>query len=136
MFAGRKQHYEQALRDYPRGALVGECRLGLARAAEVVGDVAEAKRFYEFVAQQPANPLAPEASLRLGTLLYRQRELPAAIEQLRPSPCRSLLLRSARLRGTGWGGRSRIKTTRNPRLRFGNEDLPRTPRIRSRRRLR
>jgi TolA-binding protein len=83
-FREAQTRYEQALREHPQGALAGECRLGLARAAEALGDFAEAERFYRFLAEQSSQPLAPEARLRLGMLLYHHREPSAAIHELQP----------------------------------------------------
>lgn len=82
--AAAQANYQQALKAFPAGALTGECRLGLARVAEEQGDVREAQRFYEFVAQRNQQPLADDAKLRLGRLLHRQRDFTSAIPQLEP----------------------------------------------------
>lgn len=77
-------NYQSALKSYPAGALSGECRLGLARIAQQEGDLVEARRFYEFLAQRTDTAAAAEARLRLGQLLYHQRDLARAKGYLEP----------------------------------------------------
>lgn len=76
--------YQRSLQQSPGGALASDCRLGLARAAEELGDLGEAERFYRFLAERADEPLALEARLRWGRLLYRQQKYAEAAEQLRP----------------------------------------------------
>jgi TolA-binding protein len=77
-------NYQLALKKFPGGPLSAECRLGLARIAEQNGDLGEARRFYEFLAERGRTSAAVEAKVRLGQLLYQQREFAAAAQYLEP----------------------------------------------------
>lgn len=83
-YKAAQRAYEQALKSFPAGPLSAECRLGLGRAAEELGQPAEARRFYQFLAERDDLASASEAKLRLGRLYYRQQEFTDASEYLKP----------------------------------------------------
>jgi TolA-binding protein len=75
--------YETALRLYPHGRHANPCRLGLAKSLQMQGADAEAMRFYEFLSQQDANPLAGEAHLQIAVIFINQENYAAAQEHLK-----------------------------------------------------
>ncbi len=66
--AAAKDYFTRALKKYPANTMANDCRFGLARALEGLGEVDEAARFYGFLIDQPNQPLADDAALRLGML--------------------------------------------------------------------
>lgn len=79
-----QKNYQLALKNYPTGVLAGECRLGLGRAAEALGELEEARRFYEFLAVRDEQTCSSEAKLRLGKLLVSQQRFADAVTHLQP----------------------------------------------------
>jgi TolA-binding protein len=66
-----QQHFSEALKRFPAGALKLDCQLGLAKALEAQDRLIEAERLYRLLAEDPAGPLADQAIYRLGLLYYR-----------------------------------------------------------------
>jgi TolA-binding protein len=105
--AGRAAEAVEALttleRSAPRSALKGEARLRRARALDRLGRDDEARRLLGELSADPANPLAPQASLELATIeLEHDRPGPAlaavdtVLDRGLRSPLRpALLFRSA-----------------------------------------
>ncbi len=61
-----------------------ECRLGLGRAQAAGGEVPQAISTFKQMADNPQNPLAAEARIRLGRLYYDGRRYGEAISALTP----------------------------------------------------
>lgn len=102
--AASKQHFEEALRRFPAGAMQDDCRFGLARIAEAEGRHLEAAELYENVAAKTANPLADEAQFQAGASRYAVKDYAGAdrafatlVEKFPESP----LVERARL-ARGW----------------------------------
>lgn len=64
--------FETSLRLYPNGALVNQNRLGLAKALQkqpkVPGNLAEARRFYDFLVRELDPEIATEARIQIGVI--------------------------------------------------------------------
>ncbi len=74
--------YETALRLYPNSSLSNKVRLGLAKSFQMQGADEQAIRFYQFLAQDPKNPLAGEAELRIGIFHFQAGDHEAARSHL------------------------------------------------------
>ena len=82
--AGAKEAFAEGLKRFPDGPLSGECRFGMARALESLGDVEAATRFYRFLCEQgTVSPLGDDAALQLALLQYDQGQFAEAVETLR-----------------------------------------------------
>jgi cellulose synthase operon protein C len=66
-----QQHFSEALKRYPEGPLCADCQLGLAKALEDQDRLIEAERLYRKLAENPAGPLADQATYQLGLLYYK-----------------------------------------------------------------
>ncbi len=75
--------YREALQNFPNGPLADECRFGLARAAQLLGNDAEAHRFYQFLADNPRNELADDALLQRAILYHNRHQYDQATAMLR-----------------------------------------------------
>ncbi len=81
--AAARDLFAEALGQFPDGPLHGECRFGMARALQSLGDLDGAARFYQFVsAQGAASPLADDATLQLAMLRYHQGQFAESQETL------------------------------------------------------
>ena len=77
--AKAENYFAEALRRFAEGPLAHECRFGMARALELTQDWDGALRFYQTVSDQEKSPLADDALLHRGIILYqRQRHMEAA----------------------------------------------------------
>lgn len=72
--------FRKSLQDFPGGQFQDDCRLGLARALESLGNRDEAERYYLALAAKRNSRLAGEAQFRLGALCYAAARYDAAIE--------------------------------------------------------
>lgn len=70
--------YDQALQRFPDGPMADECRFGLGRSFELLGDDEQAHRFYTFLAENPAGVLADNASLQQARLHYQRKQFAEA----------------------------------------------------------
>ncbi len=71
--------FRECLQRYPDGLSQDQCRLGLARALETLGNADEAERYYLALAAKPQSPAAIEAKYRLGSLQYTQQQYSSAL---------------------------------------------------------
>ena len=62
------EHYQAASTRFAKGPLVEECRFGIARAYEQLGEAEKARAEYESLAHNAYAPLADKAQLQLGVL--------------------------------------------------------------------
>lgn len=60
------------------------CRLGLARAHAALGETPQAISIFKQMAENPTNPLASDARIRLGRLYYDAQRYGEAITALKP----------------------------------------------------
>ena len=67
---------------YPNSSLSNKVRLGLAKSFQMQGADEQAIRFYQFLAQDPKNPLAGEAELRIGIIHFQAGDYQAARNHL------------------------------------------------------
>lgn len=74
--------YIQAIRDYPEGPLTIESRFGVARCRQLNNRSDDVLALYESVAANSEHPLADDARLQIGLLLYQSRKFAAAEESL------------------------------------------------------
>jgi cellulose synthase operon protein C len=99
-----KTLFSNGLTRFPEGRMQDDCRFGLARASERLGQIEEASRLYLALAAKAASPLADDAQFELGSLEYEQGDFDAALKTFeafestfKDSPYKS----RARL-GRGW----------------------------------
>ncbi|MHB0959610.1 MAG: tetratricopeptide repeat protein [Pirellulaceae bacterium] len=79
-----KEAFAEGLKRYPDGPLVNECRYGLARTLEKLGDDEAAMRFYRFLGEQGTGSIfSDDALLRLAILQYHQGQFVQAVQTLR-----------------------------------------------------
>ena len=78
--AKARQLFSQGLDHYPQGPLQDDCRFGLAKSLESLGNVEEAQRIYLALASKSASPWADDAQFRLGASQYAQGSYSAALE--------------------------------------------------------
>lgn len=113
LFAGDAQQavqlYAAALREYPQGPLLDDCRFGMARALESQGQTRDAERFYRLLSASK-DALADDARLRLGILCYQQKHLADADEALSAfeSPTGPLAESDLRVHALYWLGMVRL----------------------------
>ncbi len=74
------EYFAQALKQFPDGPLTTECRFGLGRALEMLGETNSALQFFRYVASQNTSPLRDDAQLQLAILLYRQQQYESSAE--------------------------------------------------------
>ena len=79
--AAASRLFAQSLSTYPEGPLAAECRFGLAKADESLGNIDSAREAYQTLAGAPG-PLSDEAQYRLGTLENGAGNYQAAVEAL------------------------------------------------------
>jgi TolA-binding protein len=72
--------FQQSLERFPDGVSQDECRMGLARALEVLGRADEAERYYFALSAKRNSPASIEAKYRLGCLQYAQRQYASALD--------------------------------------------------------
>lgn len=72
--------FRQALDRFHDRPFQDECRLGLARSLESLGQAEEAGRYYLALAAKPNSPAAIEAKYRLGALQYAEHQYSAALD--------------------------------------------------------
>jgi TolA-binding protein len=75
--------FAQTIDQYPQGALLGECQLGLAKADEALGRVDTARRAYQDLAANH-EALREQARFHLGILENAAGEYDAALQALDP----------------------------------------------------
>jgi cellulose synthase operon protein C len=63
-----RRFYEQGMARYPKGALVDECRFGLARVHERTGETDKALEEYQALSENAFGALADKAQFQLGSL--------------------------------------------------------------------
>jgi cellulose synthase operon protein C len=63
-------HFQQALKEFPEGALTEDAKFGLARSYELLKKTPEAIEAYQKVADNRAGQRAAEAQLNLGSLYF------------------------------------------------------------------
>ena len=79
-----KEAFGEGLKRFPDGPLASECRYGLARALETLGDDEAAMRFYRFLGELgTASAYGDDALLRLAILQYRRNQFVEAVQTLR-----------------------------------------------------
>lgn len=103
-FQEARDRYTQALDQFPDGRLTDDCRYGLARALEKLGDVSRAIELYRILADTPTSDLADDAQLNLGARLFEARQYQEAanvLEQLPRKFPESTLVPAAQL-NEGW----------------------------------
>ena len=71
--------FRESLQRFSDGLSQDQCRLGLARALETLGNADEAERYYLALAAKPQSPAATEAKYRLGSLQYTQQQYSSAL---------------------------------------------------------
>ena len=81
--ARAREAFEQGLQRFPSGPMANECRFGLARALEALGESESAIRFYGFLGDgEERTALGDHALLQMAILLYRQQRYAEAITAL------------------------------------------------------
>ncbi|HEY1784928.1 MAG TPA: tetratricopeptide repeat protein [Pirellulales bacterium] len=81
--AAAKRLFKQSLATYPQGPLVTECRFGLAKADEALGNIDDARQTFGILTEG-VGPVADEAHYRLGTLENGAANYEAAVQALTP----------------------------------------------------
>jgi TolA-binding protein len=76
-----KRLFNQSLSTYPQGPLAAECRLGLGKADEALGNIDDARQTFGTLAGAPG-PLSDEAQYRLGMLENGAGNYEAAVQAL------------------------------------------------------
>ncbi|MGE0605892.1 MAG: tetratricopeptide repeat protein [Pirellulales bacterium] len=102
--AAARKLFEQGLEQFPQGQMQDDCRFGLARSLEKLGDTDQAGKYYLALAGKADNPLADDAQFRLGALAYAQGQHAEAVKAFDDFANRfadSPLLPRAQL-GRGW----------------------------------
>lgn len=75
--------FAECLKRYPEGPLASECRYGLARALESLGDTEGSMRFYRYLSEQAKETsLRDDALLRLAILQYHAADYVGARQSL------------------------------------------------------
>lgn len=96
--------FHQGIKQFPKGPMIDECRLGWAKSLQATGDVDAAVVLYTALAETPKSRLADDAQFRLASLAYGQNKYELAIERftqlLEKFPASSLRERAAL--GHGW----------------------------------
>ncbi|HEX7378862.1 MAG TPA: tetratricopeptide repeat protein [Pirellulales bacterium] len=72
--------YGTALQRFPQGPLQDDCRFGLARALEALGQGEEARRLFLALAAKPQSAWAAKAQFRLGLSFYATGEYEQALD--------------------------------------------------------
>ena len=70
--------FETALDRYPNGALADDARLGLAQALQQLGNLPEAKRFFDYLVKHQDPEIANQAALQLGVLALKRFDFESA----------------------------------------------------------
>ncbi len=70
--------FETALDRFPNGALADDARLGLAQALQQLGNLPEAKRFFDYLVKHPEPEIANQAALQLGVLALKRFDFETA----------------------------------------------------------
>jgi len=82
-----REAFQQGLKLFPDGPLAQQCRFGLARSLEALGDAEGAIRFYQFLGgSDQRTSISDDALLQMAVLLYkaeRFEESAAALQRLR-----------------------------------------------------
>ena len=68
-----RKWFTSALNALPADPLANDCRFGLARALDGLGESVEANRYYQFIARSTDHTLADDAQLRLALNRYDHR---------------------------------------------------------------
>jgi TolA-binding protein len=75
--------FELGLQKFPEGPLVQECRFGLARVLEDLGDAEGAIRFYDFLGgADQRSGISDDALMQMAILLYKSRRFSEAVVAL------------------------------------------------------
>jgi len=77
-----QQHYQKALKRFPAGPMIDQCRFGLAQSLHEQGNRADALRFYQLLASNPAGPLASNAQFQIGLSHHQAGDQQQAIKAL------------------------------------------------------
>ena len=78
-----RDSFAEGLKRFPDGTLANECRFGLGRSLERLGDTTAAIPFLRFLSdQETGHALSDDALLQLGILYYRQEQFGEAITPL------------------------------------------------------
>jgi cellulose synthase operon protein C len=100
-----KRAFETALRIYPTSTMSNNCRLGLAKALQVLGHEEDAVKFYQFLITQNCDGLLADCNLQLGIIYLGRREFDTAKESFRTA-MRLSPSDSFRVEATYWLARS------------------------------
>lgn len=73
-----KRAFETALRIYPASTMSNNCRLGLAKALQVLGHEEDAVKFYQFLITQNCDGLLADCNLQLGIIFLGRRDFDTA----------------------------------------------------------
>lgn len=76
--AEARELFDAGLTRYASGPLQDDCRFGLARALEKLGDAERAERILLALSSKRTSPLAGDAQFHLAALLYARADYPAA----------------------------------------------------------
>jgi TolA-binding protein len=68
--ASAKEYFDRCLREFPDGKNQDECRFGLARALDKLGQADEAEKRYVAIAAKTGSEFADNAQFQLGALQY------------------------------------------------------------------
>ncbi|MBX3411906.1 MAG: tetratricopeptide repeat protein [Pirellulales bacterium] len=68
--AGAARHYEQSIERFPEGPLCDDCRYGLGRAWQELGQFDKAEPIFRSFAEQRGHPLSDESQFQLGACRY------------------------------------------------------------------
>ncbi len=78
-----REAFEQGLKQFPNGPLAQQCRFGLARALETLGDSDAAIRFYEFLGgSDRRSEISDDALLQMAILYYQKQRFAKALDAL------------------------------------------------------
>lgn len=78
-----KRAFETALQIYPASTMSNNCRLGLAKALQVLGHEEDAVKFYQFLITQNCDGLLADCNLQLGIIYLGRREFDSAKQSFR-----------------------------------------------------
>lgn len=100
--------FETALKMYPASTISNSSRLGLAKALQMLGNQAEAIRFYQFLLTQGDNDLFGESHLQLGIISFVKVDYSAAEMHLHEaiSNCKS---KRSQAEATYWLSRTHME---------------------------
>jgi TolA-binding protein len=99
--------YREALQSFPNGPMADQCRFGMARTSQLLGNDADAHRFYQFLADNPRGELADDAQLQRAILYYNRHQYDQAATML--GTFESTFLRSElRIAARYWLGMSQV----------------------------